>query len=103
MANSHMTRSLVARDCGRPVPSPSIDASVQGPRTDEKELATGCRRRGDIAGPWGRPGRGPDGGHHETRSDSRFGVTDADHRRCGPERSEEHTSELQSLTNLVCR
>src|SRR5438093_10289502 len=27
----------------------------------------------------------------------------ADHRQREPERSEEHTSELQSLTNLVCR
>src|SRR5438093_971077 len=26
-----------------------------------------------------------------------------DHRLCGNSRSEEHTSELQSLTNLVCR
>src|SRR5688572_32645776 len=30
-------------------------------------------------------------------------VTDAVHGEDGPERSEEHTSELQSQSNLVCR
>src|SRR5437016_10631913 len=37
------------------------------------------------------------------RGDQRKGVVEVRHVRLVVQRSEEHTSELQSLTNLVCR
>src|SRR5690606_41555118 len=58
------------------------------------------------------PGRGPHEPVAEDRGDLRGGLPDAPARRLAarplrrppwPQRSEEHTSELQSRENLVCR
>src|SRR5437016_9929563 len=62
------------------------------------------RRRGPIPGSGGRSGRGwlrsrrPPAGHTSRRRSSH-----RSRRPSGRRRSEEHTSELQSLTNLVFR
>src|SRR5437016_11539851 len=53
-----------------------------------------CPVQGEACGGAGWCGYGQDGGHHAQGGASGVG------RR---PRSEEHTSELQSLTNLVCR
>src|SRR5438093_7447104 len=40
---------------------------------------------------------------HRAALHARGSQSESGHRGCPAERSEEHTSELQSLTNLVCR
>src|SRR5438093_5534881 len=57
------------------------------------------RRADDRA----RPGRGPRGARHDRLADEGRQDGPADHPLHVRGRSEEHTSELQSLTNLVCR
>src|SRR5437016_7722614 len=47
--------------------------------------------------------RSPSAVPHSLRNDCRNGNGCWNQRRPAPDRSEEHTSELQSLTNLVCR
>src|SRR5262249_59297261 len=67
-----------------------------GLRAERRSLREDKRRRGS-AGRGGRPG-----GHRvEELADRQLGIAGLAAAHVG--RSEEHTSELQSLTNLVCR
>src|SRR5690242_20828641 len=64
--------------------------------------AAETRRRGRVP----RPADGPGPARPAAAADPRRGGrvrADADHRAHAPRRSEEHTSELQSHVNLVCR
>src|SRR5438045_5430255 len=84
------------------------------PTRRSSDLASECIRRipprrllrGRFAGSGGRefPGRQPPSRRHENTSPPAKPPLRLSALRCGwPYRSEEHTSELQSLRHLVCR
>src|SRR5438093_8979554 len=70
------------------------------PRSTLFPYTTLFRSSGDASGvPRVRRGRRP----HPVRELVGVGLAEHDDSRLAEPRSEEHTSELQSLTNLVCR
>src|SRR2546426_5761604 len=75
--------------CALPISTPagaSLASEVRVPRADGGAVLGGCRRESDAGG--GRAGSAGRALSTAVR---------------GPDRSEEHTSELQSPCNLVCR
>src|SRR2546426_8783262 len=72
-------RSRPAGEARRAAVHASAEARAVPAREDAADLVRGARRHDDLRG------------------------TDAPRRRRAQERSEEHTSELQSPCNLVCR
>src|SRR5262249_60250527 len=98
--------------CSRALPIPALHSSFFYRYADPRALHSfPTRRSSDLSGRFARGRRAESGQrsalssvrdrnirpiahqHHQHASDA----------ECPPARSEEHTSELQSLTNLVCR
>src|SRR2546426_7430063 len=84
-------------------PSPPLFRSARARRRLEYPREELARRDPALALRAARPKAGLEGQHHRRQLGGRVGVREAPAHGAAVPRSEEHTSELQSPCNLVCR